>query len=131
MIKGTVKALREAIICLTVAGRSGQEMEVEVVIDTGFNGHLTLAPGLIAILNLPWRRRGNALLADGSSSVFDVYEATIIWDGKRQRVPVDCVDCDPLAGMSLIQGYELLIQVIKGGDVMINPLPSELLARKA
>lgn len=42
MIKGAVNANREARLRLTVRGLSGQEREIEAVIDTGFNGFLTL-----------------------------------------------------------------------------------------
>ena len=37
MITGTVTSHREAIIRLIVRGPSGQEEEIEAVIDTGFN----------------------------------------------------------------------------------------------
>ena len=53
-------------------GPIGQEREIQAVIDTGFDGSLTLSPALIAALGLPWRRRGCALLADGNESVFDI-----------------------------------------------------------
>jgi len=78
MITGIVTADREALIRLTVRGPTGQERRLEAVIDTGFDGWLTLPPTLIAQLGLPWRRRGRALLADGSESVFDIYEATVV-----------------------------------------------------
>lgn len=66
MITGIVTTAREAAISLTVRGPTGQEREIRAVIDTGFDGSLTLPPALIATLRLPWRRRGRALLADGN-----------------------------------------------------------------
>jgi clan AA aspartic protease len=81
MITGVVNAYREAIIRLTIRGPEGQEQEIAGVVDTGFNGSLTLRPALIVALGLPFRRRGRALLADGSESLFDVHEASVIWDG--------------------------------------------------
>ena len=41
------------------------------------------------------RRRGRAMLADGSDSVFDIYEAVVTWDGGSRRIAVDEVECDP------------------------------------
>jgi clan AA aspartic protease len=123
MITGTVTADREAIIRLTVRGPAGQERRVEAVIDTGFDGWLSLPPALIARLGLPWRRRGRALLADGSESVFDIHEATVVWDRRRRRIPADEADTTPLVGMALLDGYELNAQVRAGGKVTIKPLP--------
>ena len=122
MIAGIVTAYREAVITVTVRGLEEQAQEVEAVIDTGFDGWLTLPASLIASLRLRWRRRGRAMLADGSEALFDVYEATVLWDGSPCRIAVDCVDSDPLIGMSLLDGYELTVQVIDGGRVGIKAL---------
>jgi predicted aspartyl protease len=91
------------------------------VIDTGLMA-TDLTPALITVLGVPWRRRGRALLADGNGSVFDIYEATVMWDGTPRRVSVDEVDMMPLVGMSLLYGYELTVQIVKGGRVLLTPL---------
>jgi clan AA aspartic protease len=123
MITGVVTASRQAVIRLTVRGPEGQEQEIDAVIDTGLDGTLTLPPALIATLGLVRRRRGRALLADGSESLFDIYETIVIWDGEPRRIAVDEADIDPLVGMSLLYGYELIVQAIQGGTVIIQPLP--------
>jgi clan AA aspartic protease len=123
MITGVVTTSRQAVIRLTVRGPEGQEQEIETVIDTGFDGSLTLPPTLIVALGLVWRRRGRALLADGSESLFDIYEAIVVWDGEPRRIAVDEADIDPLIGMSLLYGYELTVQAIDGGTVIIQALP--------
>ena len=123
MITGIITAAREAAISLTVRGPNGQEQEIEAVIDTGFDGSLTFPPALITALGLPWRRRGRALLADGNESVFEIYETTVIWDGTARRVSVDEVDVVPLVGMALLYGYELTVQIVEGGRVVLKPLP--------
>lgn len=123
MINGRVTVYREAVISLSVKGPEDQYTEIDAVIDTRFNGFLTLPASLIQELGLVWRRRGRAMLADGSESLFDIYEATITWDGRPRRIAVDEVNCDPLIGMSLLYGYELTVQVVDGGRVVINPLP--------
>ena len=64
MIAGVVNDALEATIRLTVRGPSRQEESVEAVMDTGFDGYLTLPPAVIAALELPWRRKARgALLA--------------------------------------------------------------------
>ncbi len=54
MMTGVVNANREATIRLVVIGPSGQQQEIEAIIDTGFTGFLTLPAVLIAALGLPW-----------------------------------------------------------------------------
>jgi predicted aspartyl protease len=66
MITGIVTAAPEAVINLIVRDPNSQEEEIQVVIDTGFDGSLTLPAKLIASLGLPRRRRGRSLLADGN-----------------------------------------------------------------
>ena len=44
MIERSVNAAYEAVISLSLRGPSGQAQEIDAVIDTGFNGFLTLPP---------------------------------------------------------------------------------------
>lgn len=122
MITGIVTDECEAVIRLRVRGPSGREREIEAVIDTGFNGWISLPVALISALDLPWRRRGLALLADGSESVFDMYDATLIWDGRPRRVAVDAANTAPLVGMALLDGCEMNLQIRAGGAVTIRTL---------
>ncbi len=120
MIIGVVNTHREAVISLKVRGPQGREEELEAVVDTGFNGWLSLPPALIAMLGLPFRRRGRAQLADGSDSLFDIYEGAVMWDGQLRRTAIDEADTDPLVGMSLMYGYDLGMQIEVGGSVILN-----------
>jgi predicted aspartyl protease len=81
MITGAVNARHEIVIRLPLRNSAGQEQEVETILDTGFNGSLTLPPVLIAILGLSWRSRASAMLANGNIEEFDIYSATVVWDG--------------------------------------------------
>ena len=69
---GVVNADLEPLPRLTVRDAGGQPHDVEVVIDTGFNGFLTVPPVLVAALGLPWLCRQQGQLADGNVLVFDV-----------------------------------------------------------
>jgi clan AA aspartic protease len=119
MIRGTVNAQREAMVRLVVLGSHGREHEIEAVIDTGYTGLLTLVPDSIAVLNLPLHGRGRAVLADGRETLFDIYEAVVIWDSRPRHVLVDAADTNPLIGMGLLDGQELTIQAWAGGEVRI------------
>ena len=122
MIVGVVTDDHQAVIHLVVRDPSGQETEIDAIIDTGFDGWLSLPSSIIISLDLEWRERGRALLADGSESVFDIYEAIVLWDGQALRIPVHQAETTPLVGMSLFRGYELIIQNQPGGKVSIPSL---------
>jgi clan AA aspartic protease len=117
MIDGIVNADFEPIIPLSICGSDGKVYNQEAIVDTGFNGWLSLPPNLIAELNLKWKRRGRAILGDGTECVFDVYEAVLLWDGNMLTIPIDEADSEPLVGMSLMEGYQLTVQVFEGGHV--------------
>jgi clan AA aspartic protease len=87
MIVGIVNTYNEAIIHLSIRGPQGQNADVHAVIDTGFSGWLSLPYVQVAQLGLPFRRRGRALLADGSETIFDVYEGMVLWDGNCAILP--------------------------------------------
>lgn len=120
MITGIVNADFEPIIPLSVFGFDGKIYTQDAVIDTGFNGWLSLPTDLITRLNLRWKRRGRAILGDGSECVFNVYEAVVVWDGVPLTIPIDEADSEPLVGMSLMEGYQLMVQVFEGGSVELH-----------
>ncbi len=120
MITGEVNAEFEPIIPLSILSSDGKIFPQDVIVDTGFNGWLSLPPDLITQLNLTWKRRGRAILGDGSECVFDVYGAIVVWGGTPLTIPVDEADSEPLVGMSLMEGYQLTIQVFEGGQVELR-----------
>jgi clan AA aspartic protease len=117
MITGFVNVEFEPIIPLSIRRADGKILTQDGIVDTGFNGWLSLPPDLIAELRLKWKRRGRAILGDGSECVFNVYEAVVVWDDTLLTIPVDEADAEPLVGMSLMEGCELKMQVFEGGRV--------------
>jgi clan AA aspartic protease len=122
MIVGRVNAFCEAIVRLSVRGFLDVEQEIEAIVDTGYTGFLTLPPDLITALRLPFRRRSSAVLGDGRATLFNVHEATIVWDGVLRRIPVDASTTDPLVGMRLLYGHELTVHIFEGGDVSLRAM---------
>jgi clan AA aspartic protease len=122
MIAGIVNGDFEPIIPLSIYSVTGQIYTQDVIVDTGFNGWLSLPPSIIAELGLIWKRRGRAILGDGSECIFNVYEAVVLWDGEILTIPIDEADSEPLIGMSLMEGYQLTVQAIEGGRVELNKL---------
>ncbi len=89
MVIGVINAEFEPIIPLSIRRSDGKVFTQDAIVDTGFNGWLSLPPDLIAQLNLRWKRRGRAILGDGSECVFNVYEAVVVWDNTLITIPVD------------------------------------------
>ena len=120
MIEGAVNADYEAVITLALRGQAGQAREIEVVIDTGYNGFLSLPPALVVELELPIVGPSQATLANGVVETFDVHDSTVIWDGRPRDIEVDAVGPVPLAGMLILDGHDLNIQVRNAGRVVIQ-----------
>jgi clan AA aspartic protease len=123
MILGNVNANREAIIQLAVLGENKKKQGIRAVIDTGYTGCLTLPSSVIKILGLTWYMQQEGILGYGSLCMFNVYEASVIWDGQIRPVEINESDADPLVGMTLLEGFELKIQGVAGGLVTITALP--------
>lgn len=119
---GIVNSSREAIIQLAVLGENNQRQSIKAVIDTGYTGFLTLPSAIITTLGLTWYMQEEGILGNGSLCLFNVFEATIIWDGNLKSIEVYESETDPLVGMALLEGYELNIQGFAGGLVTIKPL---------
>ncbi|MBE9140748.1 clan AA aspartic protease [Nodosilinea sp. LEGE 07088] len=122
MIQGVVNLRREATIPLVVGNANGPRQVIDAVIDTGFNGSLTLPAALVTTLSLPWNASDIVTLGDGSETVFDLYAATIIWDGQYREIDIAESETEPLIGMALLYGYRLQIDAMENGIVRIEAL---------
>ena len=120
MIQGLVNVAYEAVIRLTVQGPSGERREIEAVVDTGYNGFLTLPQDLVTELGLVYRDRGRAILADGSEVFFDTYDVAVLWDSRLRNTRASAADTTPLVGMGLLDRHSLYVEVENGGRVVIE-----------
>jgi clan AA aspartic protease len=123
MMQGRVNQRCEAVISIAVRG-GGKIESVDAVIDTGFNGFLSLPIAIIVELSLPWNYRDRATLGDGSETLFDIYDAQAIWDGQYREIEVNAAETEPLLGMRMLKGYRLQVDTIEGGLVTIEMLPN-------
>jgi clan AA aspartic protease len=118
MIQGKV-AQRQAVVDLPFA-LSDARIEIECVIDTGFEGALTLPPDAIAALKLPYLTEISANLADASDVRVDVYVGVILWHGLEREVAVLSMGQRPLLGTALLERSRLEIDFSEGGLVTIE-----------
>ena len=67
------------------ASGEGASLEVEAVIDTGFDGELTLPSETIRRLGYPYAGSAGGTLADGSEAQFDYHEGRVLGTGRCAR----------------------------------------------
>jgi clan AA aspartic protease len=122
MIAGSVKANRDAVVTVELRFGNGSVFNAEAIIDTGFNGYLTLPPSMIDASGFQRGGETRAVLADGTELALELYFASILWDGALRTVTCDVVEGTPMIGMALLDGFRLEIEVKTGGEVTIQPL---------
>lgn len=120
MIEGTVSSRREAIIPLTVFAADGLPETFEAVVDTGFTDFVTLPARVIDRLSLTPAAPLEGMLADGSIIEVMLFRASVLWDGVQRAVFVVAAEGKILVGMSLLYGYDFLMQTMDGGAVRIS-----------
>ena len=101
MMMGNVNSRREAIIQFVLLGENNQRQAIKAVIDTGYTGFLTLPAAVITMAGLTWYMQEEGILGNGSLCLFNVFEATVIWDGQLKSIEVNESETDPLVWVCL------------------------------
>ena len=122
MIHRVVNLRREATLPVVIGNSTGQREVIDTVIDTGFDGFLSLPSEIIVRLGLPWTISNPATLGDGSEVLFDFYTGTVIWDGQYRTIDIAESETEPLLGMAILYGYRLQVDNVEGGIVKIEAL---------
>lgn len=122
MISGRVNLRMEPSLVVTVHDAGGNTHSLEAMVDTGFNGFMTLPNKTIRQLGLKKSGDVQIILADGRAQSCAVYRAVVDWDGIPVDMEVEAADFKPLVGMALLRGFRLNDDVEKGGLVIIEPL---------
>ena len=123
MIRGTTiqdeKGGLEAWVEISVEDSGGVLHSVQVVVDTGFTGWLTLTPEFIERLGLTGMLNRRAVLADGSVDAYKYYGGKILWHERLRPVAIIALDAKPLLGTKALAGSRLTIDFQDGGEVSI------------
>jgi clan AA aspartic protease len=120
-MRGTVVGLQPHIE-LAIRLPNRPDLRMEFVLDTGFEGALTLPPPAVAALGLPPYSQLRAKLADGSSVKVDAHTALIVWDGQEVQVVVLAMSGRPLLGTALLGGHNLNADFMDGGTLVLSRL---------
>ncbi len=107
-------------VMLTLPGVGGP-LNVEFIVDTGFDGDLALPESMIRQLDAAILESRLIRLAEGFQQRSYYYEMVLDWDGEPRPIEVLALDGNPLIGNDLWKYYSLQAENIKGGDVSFEP----------
>lgn len=94
------------IIELSIEGK-----KIEVVLDTGFNGHIMLPKKIINDINLEQIGFSDYMTASGEGKLTNVYKAKIEFFDEEIEVPVLATDANfSLVGMELFHNCRIIIE---------------------
>ena len=98
------------IIELPIEGR-----KIELLLDTGFNGHMMLPNEIIKELGLDQIGISDYVTAGGDDKLTKVYIGKLKFLGKEIEIPILSTDADfALAGMELFHDCKVVIERNKG-----------------
>lgn len=124
MSNGTVKSDRTIVIPLSLRDKAGDLVFVDAVVDTGFDGELTLPNRLLDSLQAEELNVLRVELADGSFVRLKSYEVEVEWMEETRNIMVLEADSVPLLGMSLLWNSRVTFDAVDGGAVSVVPLKS-------
>lgn len=129
MITGTVKAeagkdgltYLKPQITISIANTSRIFVNLDAIVDTGFTGWLTLPGDTIEELGLTRYGQRPANQASGIG-IFTIYGALVSWHGGHRPILVHQTSGEPLAGMALLEGSQLIVEASDGVVVIIKEM---------
>jgi clan AA aspartic protease len=111
-----------ALINVPFLLEDNRQLSIEFVVDTGFEGAMTLPLSAIQSMGLTYFTQLTANLADGSGVGVDVFIATVLWDEKPKKVAVLAMGKRPLLGTALLSQNRLIADFTESGTLSITAL---------
>ena len=106
-------------VLLSLPGHQGY-INIEFVLNTGFEGELSIPSTLISDLNTNFVTNRDILLADGSVRLTPLYEILLDWNDDIRSTEIIVLEGRPLLGTLLLEGSHLQIDMNNGGEVVID-----------
>jgi clan AA aspartic protease len=120
MIEGYVRDYLPRVTLL-LPGHNGP-VAVEFIVDTGFDGDLSLPSSLVQQVDATFSTQRIVRLADGSKHYRPYYEIVLDWDEEERLTEITVLENSPLLGAVLLDGYLVEIEMTTGGRVQISRL---------
>ena len=129
MISGSVASDLTPGISITLIGMNERELEIEVEVDTGFTGALTLPAEIIESMGWPFQTNQTVKLADGKDYLMPLFRGIIRWKGEPRIFGVHSSLSKTLLGLEILEGHDLWMQVKRGGMVVISELSPDAIPK--
>ncbi|HUG70655.1 MAG TPA: hypothetical protein VMM76_23100 [Pirellulaceae bacterium] len=120
MIAGAVTGDREIVIQVDALAADRSFVSIQAVVDTGFNGFVTLPLDVLNALGATAAGTRRAELGDGHVVELGVYFLKINWQDEVREILAIQAETTPLVGMSLLWGSRVCFDAEEGGTVAID-----------
>jgi clan AA aspartic protease len=120
MMTGKVTGERAIELGFDVVAAGSSTHSLTAIIDTGFNGYLTLPRKVLAAVGAKPAGARKAELADGNTIVLDTYLVQVHWHDQTREVLALEAESHPLVGMSTLWGNRVRFEARDGGEVKIE-----------
>jgi len=107
------------LVTLALPGRRGT-MYVEFILDTGFEGELSVPGHVMRELDSELRASHLFLMADGSDRRAKQYRLSMDWNEEERRTEIIELEGRPLLGNLLLEGCSVHMDMVDGGEVTIE-----------
>lgn len=97
-------------------------LQTEFIVDTGFEGDLSLPSSQAVRLSGQPNGARRRILANGTFITCPFYEVLVDWEDGRRLTEVLVLDGHPLLGTTFLQDYLLQVEVVEGGGVAVERL---------
>ena len=97
-------------------------VQVEFILDTGFDGELALPHFLLQQLDVVFAGNRAVRLADGTQLNRPYYIITFAWNNGLRQTEVIGLEGQPLIGVELLAGFLIQIEMQDGGEVSMEEI---------
>ncbi len=122
-IEGRCNTALELILELHVINDQQQAILVDAVIDTGFSGAVSVPKAVVDQLNLVFARRVVGNLADGSTTLVELYFARLLCGERLVDTEIAAAGTQALIGVQFLAGQRLTADFVLDGSVKLVPIP--------
>ena len=123
MIVGEIDDNLEARVTLSLVHKE-RSLDVEFLVDTGFNGFLALPTSIVQQLGLPLATVQLGTTADGRVSYFDTVNVCVIWHDRPKFIRAQVLD-EPMLGTRFLSGHDMQARWEVGGEFRLSLIASE------